>query len=381
MNVSLSIGLDILSAIFISIVLFNYSFRTRTRNKGCNVFSILIIMTLLFMLSDIAYLLLYGNASTIANVFSRIFKCLYFAIYASIGYLWLLYIAKKIYKNLRKIRTLLIIFTIPAVINIILVIINLFTDVLFSIGPTSIMNANPFFMWIFTAGNYCYSIFILFIIIANRRLLSRHDFISMIIFLLPPVICSGIQIFCRNVSLICGYAISEIYVYVNLQDDLINTDGLTGIHNRRFLSFALDTFLRQSNHKKYLTGIMLDVDNLKAINDQYGHVIGDKVLIAVATILVQSVDKDDIVARYAGDEFMIVTKTDNEEDVRVLINSIENNRQKYNQTTKLPYTINFSMGYYMCKAQDDNSVDSFLSKVDEAMYCEKREKKASKNNC
>ena len=85
------------------------------------------------------------------------------------------------------------------------------------------------------------------------------------------------------------------------------TDGLTGLYNRKKLDEILvDQFARFRRHQRPFALLMLDLDNFKAINDNYGHVAGDEVLKTVAAMLKQSVRAVDYVARYGGEEFVVV---------------------------------------------------------------------------
>jgi len=85
------------------------------------------------------------------------------------------------------------------------------------------------------------------------------------------------------------------------------TDPLTGVANHRELLSRLDAALEVAQHQQQpLSLLMVDIDNFKEINDSYGHPMGDEVLRSVATTLMQSSRPGDLVARYGGDEFVIV---------------------------------------------------------------------------
>jgi two-component system, cell cycle response regulator len=103
-------------------------------------------------------------------------------------------------------------------------------------------------------------------------------------------------------------------------NDRIIKDELTGIYNRRFINERLPVDINNSNKKEQaLSVIMADIDFFKKINDDYGHVIGDKVLSDFAGLLKSCVRKDsDWVARYGGEEFLIVlNNTDSESAYKV----------------------------------------------------------------
>lgn len=85
------------------------------------------------------------------------------------------------------------------------------------------------------------------------------------------------------------------------------TDALTGLRNRRSINDYLESMLKQaSNSKRALSVVLLDIDYFKNINDQYGHLIGDKALQIMAFTLQSTLRKADSVGRYGGEEFLIV---------------------------------------------------------------------------
>jgi diguanylate cyclase (GGDEF)-like protein len=85
------------------------------------------------------------------------------------------------------------------------------------------------------------------------------------------------------------------------------TDELTGVFNRHFLEKSIENlFASAKKRKKPLSMIMVDLDNFRTINEQYGHETGDRVILAVVDVFRQHLRKRDIMARYGGDEFTVV---------------------------------------------------------------------------
>ncbi len=91
-------------------------------------------------------------------------------------------------------------------------------------------------------------------------------------------------------------------------NDLANTDALTGVFNRRYIDYQLEQELRYNHfHQEELSILLIDIDYFKKINDQYGHLKGDQVLIAFVEILQRGLRREmDWVGRYGGEEFVIV---------------------------------------------------------------------------
>lgn len=87
----------------------------------------------------------------------------------------------------------------------------------------------------------------------------------------------------------------------------VNIDGLTNLYNKSFIENKLEEEVnRAKRYKQELTILMLDIDHFKAVNDTYGHLTGDEVLMGVANCLQNSVRATDFLGRYGGEEFLIV---------------------------------------------------------------------------
>src|SRR5262249_30844758 len=92
-----------------------------------------------------------------------------------------------------------------------------------------------------------------------------------------------------------------------LLKELSGTDELTQMNNRRrFMEHFSNEFARARRYKHSLSFVMLDVDYFKQINDRYGHLIGDRVLIEVAAVMKKTMRAADIIGRYGGEEFTLL---------------------------------------------------------------------------
>ena len=152
---------------------------------------------------------------------------------------------------------------------------------------------------------------------------------------------------------------------------------MTGVYNRRDFNKRANKIF-YSNKSMFL--MLMDVDDFKIINDKYGHLEGDKALIQIADILnmaINNTNKNYSLARYGGDEFVIVGNVQNKNEVAQLIAKIEEEEKKYNKETNNKYNIKLSIG---CALQNDNhtSVEDLIKEADNLMYAKKRKKK---NNC
>ncbi len=154
---------------------------------------------------------------------------------------------------------------------------------------------------------------------------------------------------------------------------LSNRDELTGLYNRRGFFLESSTYLKADMKDNYLI-IYIDMDNLKNINDNFGHEEGDIAINMVATLLSESVREGDIVCRQSGDEFIVFIKEAKKEMISFFEKRFTEKIEKLNQDSKKPYKVDFSWGFVY--ANRCNNLDECLRDADEKMMQSKKEKKA-----
>lgn len=150
-------------------------------------------------------------------------------------------------------------------------------------------------------------------------------------------------------------------------------DHLTGVANRTLFYEMAEKFLFAAERNKEILGLMfIDVDNFKVINDTYGHEVGDKMLIQVAEILTAATRRNDIVARYGGDEFLILLPQIREPDnYKIVISKILQAKRDAMVSNGVSVQICLSIGVSFYP-QDGDSVDQLIVKADHAMYVAKK---------
>jgi diguanylate cyclase (GGDEF)-like protein len=120
-----------------------------------------------------------------------------------------------------------------------------------------------------------------------------------------PFTCEDLKFF-NIIANQAAVAIEQAILYKRLKE-LAITDGLTGLYNRRYFQKILKIKIKESDRYRYpLSLIMFDIDCFKKLNDTYGHVYGDKVLVEVAHIAQKTIREIDTIVRYGGDEFMVI---------------------------------------------------------------------------
>ncbi|CAM2931569.1 GGDEF domain-containing protein [Legionella anisa] len=151
------------------------------------------------------------------------------------------------------------------------------------------------------------------------------------------------------------------------------TDGLTGLYNRRYFDKRLNEEFRQAKRNKHpLNLVLIDVDDLKHINDNYGHPSGDLFLKQLAIAIKKSAKSNDNAFRIGGDEFATILTNTTLSDAILLCNKLQNKFKK--QTKKGETTI--SIGIVSVSPLYANDVDEVISAADKTLY---EAKKAGKN--
>jgi len=155
------------------------------------------------------------------------------------------------------------------------------------------------------------------------------------------------------------------------------TDDLTGVYNRRgFFALAEQQCKVADRSKRRMSLLFLDVDNLKIINDQFGHRTGDQALEDTANILKHTFRKSDIIGRIGGDEFAVLLTEHTESDIKfVITNNIRKNFYHYNQKGHRKYYLSMSIGIAQYDPDHPCSFGDLLIKADAAMYKDKRNRK------
>jgi len=158
-------------------------------------------------------------------------------------------------------------------------------------------------------------------------------------------------------------------------EQMVVSDPLTGLHNRRYLmDRMLQEITRSDRHGEPLALAMIDLDAFKPINDQFGHVLGDKVLRAVGSAISKSVRVSDIAARYGGDEFaVILPQTPAEGAMRVCERLLRNISEIVLQDeTGRTFRITASLGLAYYPADDVETPEDLVHSADGALYGAKR---------
>jgi diguanylate cyclase (GGDEF)-like protein len=144
-----------------------------------------------------------------------------------------------------------------------------------------------------------------------------------------------------------------------------NTDSLTGAYSRMFLDHWSERNLNE--FEGHL--ILIDLDCFKKINDKFGHLTGDKVLVKFVEIVKSSIRNEDYLIRYGGDEFIIITDNEDREIVESIVNRIKKKCQSVDE-----FSFDILMSYGIAKIEENDDINKAIYKADKALYKNKEKR-------
>ncbi len=157
----------------------------------------------------------------------------------------------------------------------------------------------------------------------------------------------------------------------NLENKYVH-DPLTGLFNRRgFYQKVTDMYANCANNQELIMIISVDLNGLKPINDTYGHADGDIAISTVAKALMTASRRDDVCARFGGDEFVVAGPLSSEEEANQYIKNVQSFLDDFNAGSGKPYDVSASFGLVAAIPNDSVTLDEFIHHADEKMYAEK----------
>jgi diguanylate cyclase (GGDEF)-like protein len=202
----------------------------------------------------------------------------------------------------------------------------------------------------------------------------------------PKVICNSFGIAGDAGEIVCAFALNMVDLKIakklkKTRQDLeiktkqANLDGLTQLYNRAFFDEVFPQYVDQSKKNTTpLSLIMIDIDFFKRFNDQYGHQVGDLVLITVANLIKSTMRPDDVPIRFGGDELAILLPQTSAEEAPGIAREIathlakERIRHQINENEKM-LGVTLSIGITQMHPRDNQ--DDFFNRADAALYCAK----------
>ena len=316
-------------------------------------------------ISDCCVYYLAGSSNIVIKVLVFLSGSGLFLGNAMIGYLWAKFIMVHMNIPFSDIRRN--IYRTIGLISIVLLVINIFYPLVFSVSDGRYQRGFAYIIFLIFAAFYILDSLYLYVKRVKKN--GSLKLFPVHIFLIPVILGVVIQAFFVEISITwTSIAISVAGIMAALKNEIIFTDCLTGLYNRMYLEFL---HKRACNKKdRWVSGIMIDLNGFKQINDNYGHAEGDLALCIVADLLRKSFSEYGVVTRYAGDEFVIMLNTTDDKLIQKIIKSAKKNFVTENEKNDKPYQLSASMGYAITNLSNE-TIDDFMNRIDEQMYQDK----------
>lgn len=338
------------------------------------IFIMMLLVTLILLILDV-FSRLDGSPGTYYSVVNYWGNFFVFLLSPVVPSLWLLYVHCEIYQDENRVKQLKKPLLILISLNAAITVLSLHFRWTYYIDKENIYHRGPLF---FVPASITIGLILiaLIIIVLNRKNIEKKHYFSLVFFAVPPSICIFLQITFYGVSfMLNGLTLSFLIVFITIQNHRMDTDYLTGVYNRKRLETYLKYKINTSSAKKTFSAILIDLNDFKEINDNYGHDIGDQALETSVKLIRSCLRANDFIARYGGDEFYIILDVSNEKDLIRAVERICACVEKYNDKSKKPYSLGFSMGYAVYDFETHMKAEEFQKQIDTLMYEDKRANK------
>lgn len=284
-------------------------------------FAMSIIAEMVFFVSDTLFVLVNEGVLPGGKPVMMACKEVYFLATAAMCFFWFIYFEYLRETRFVKRRRYVLYSTSILWLMVIALLANLFNHSLFYIDESGVYRRGPFFILTYILS-YSYVLIAFIRVMINLKrdteATNKDLLIRLAFFPLFPGI-SGVQqfIYPRLPSACATISITTLYLYLTWVDQLISLDPLTGLNNRKQLTHTFNNLSKSHEDQDKIRLYLIDVNHFKQINDTYGHLQGDNALKIIAEALkaaCKGANRGTVIARYGGDEFVILVSENNNDE-------------------------------------------------------------------
>ena len=350
----------------------------RSQSDQQRALQLIYYFTLGYMLSELAWSFVDGRSIPNGRELNYLINCVDFIMLALVGYSWFAYYERHTPSALTATRPRVLAWRLPVLVLAVLTVSSCFTGWLFYIDAQNRYHQGPLYIIQFI-GVYLYPLTVSIKgCILRRRMETAsdkrvHTTFAMYALILAVFEIANIYTTAHGIYIHCfSLAVVLLYQFVNQQEQHITRDFLTQMNNRG----ALESYLSNRQYDGddvYL--LMIDLNHFKTINDKYGHTEGDRALkIASDALKKLSGNSRYFLARYGGDEFVVVYDSDSEEKIIELCQEIRTKIAAID--TQREYSLSVSVGY--SRRRPEYTITQWIKEADERMYTEKAERQLNR---
>ncbi|MDX9871044.1 MAG: GGDEF domain-containing protein [Clostridia bacterium] len=260
----------------------------------------------------------------------------------------------------------------PVIINFFIIALSPFFGWVFFINSANVYQRGPLFS-VSAIITFFYLFCALLLILKHRKKIVKQEVFSLFIVVILPLLGGILQsLFYGLLFIWSSSAFALVITYNLLQQRLIRLDSLTGAWARESFLYFISQKIKRGTDTRF-GAIYLDLDKLKEINDEYGHLEGDDALKTTIRLVKSLLRKTDVIARLGGDEFIIIVDCESPEILEKMIARIRSKLKEYNEKSGKGYKLECSFGADIFDAAYTN-VEQFLHHIDSLMYSNKKGK-------
>ncbi len=365
------IDISIFCVLFLAFIIINSRYRAEHHLLQHRIFLRLAVSVALILILDATTRAVENNEGFLWHILSWASNIALYILSPVITSLYVMYVDYQIFRDEKRLRKVRLPLLCLIAANAILTVVTVPTGLTFYIDSQNAYHRGPLVL-LHTIPNYVLMLFATVTLLVNRGKIERRYFRALIFFPLPPAIGGVLQTLMIGTNLIWPTtAISVLLLYFNIQDRRLDTDYLTGAFNRGILDRTLDDRIRSAGSQPF-AAILIDMANFKAINDTLGHSAGDSALTDVVRLLKDCVRRNDIIARYGGDEFLILMDIDKQAMLDTSVARIRRCIETFNCSGSRPYRLSLSIGTAIYDPASQMDAETFIHHIDNLMYEDKR---------
>ena len=370
----LYLEINIVSIILVALV--HYKTSGLTKMVSQRNFTMAIDAQMVFFVSDTLFAMMFFGLFPQIPALEMLAKEVYFMSTSLLCFFWFLYFEHIQESPFVRSRRRVWISSALVWISGILLFINLFTGICFRVDADGAYERGPAFILLYLLS-YPYVFFTC--IRAFTRLFKRQYYsqrkmlIKLALFPIAPAIAGLIQFFAPELPVACAaLSIATLIIYMDWTEEMISVDPLTHLNNRKMIDYYYEQWHDNKEDNAALYLLLVDANRFKSINDTYGHLEGDKALIRIADAMrlaLRGHNRRFNIARYGGDEFVILIWDENEVAIENLKARISRTLHRLNKEAGSPYELSVCIGSE--KASHDTSLKDLIELADEHLYAEK----------
>lgn len=366
MNSLFRIDVNLFAAMFL-FLLFVIAFGKLDRKDRLNrLFLTMSAIVLVLLLVEAATCVINGVEGPTARFFSYFLHMVLFLAAPSLTFYWFLLVHRFTVMEGTKTPYRWFWF-IPLSINFLIVLTNPLHGLFFSLTDANVYQRQPLFL-VGAIITYLHMIFAYVHVYRSRKRILSDERRLFVLFSVIPILGGIVQIALYPIlTMWASTAFSLILMYIFLSERMIQKDGLTQAWTRG----STESYLKRRvliQPDKPIGVIFFDVDNLKAINDTYGHFEGDQAILSLVGIVRETFEGKAVLSRMGGDEFAVLLEVEDFAELKRGVDAFRANIKKL-QPAK-PYRTDASVGWGLY-GLPDQTFDGFMRQIDKMMYHEK----------